>query len=106
MMPALKYLPNVSTLKLDVEKCDGCGMCAIVCPHGVFAIEKRRARITDIDYCMECGACMANCAEGAIYVKTGVGCACGVIVGKLRGTEPDCCSGGEGESQSSQSCCG
>ena len=107
-MPALKYLPRVSTLKFEIEKCDGCRMCVIVCPHGVFAIENKRARITDIDSCMECGACMTNCAEGAIYVKTGVGCAYGVIVGALRGTEPDCCCGGEGttEKSSSQSCCG
>ncbi len=105
-MPGLKYLPNVSTLRLDVEKCDGCGMCAIVCPHGVYVIEERRARITDIDSCMECGACANNCPEGAIYVKSGVGCAYAVIVGRLRGTEPDCsCGEGESESKSSQSCC-
>jgi ferredoxin len=66
-MPQLKYLPNVSTLKLDVEKCNGCGMCVIVCPHAVFAIEERLARITDIDSCMECGACAGNCPEEAIY---------------------------------------
>lgn len=105
-MPALKYLPNVSTLKLGVEKCNGCGMCAIVCPHGVFAIEKHRARITDIDNCMECGACSNNCPEGAIYVKTGVGCAYGVIMGTLRGTEPTCDCGGDEDSDSSQACCG
>ena len=105
-MPALKYLPNVSTLKLDAEKCNGCGMCVIVCPHAVFAIEERRAKIGDIDSCMECGACANNCPEEAIYVKSGVGCAYAVIVGTLRGTEPDCsCGEGQGESSESQSCC-
>lgn len=105
-MPALKYLPSVSTLKLDVEKCNGCRMCIIVCPHGVFAIEKHRARITDIDSCMECGACSNNCPEGAIYVKTGVGCAYGVIMGALRGTEPTCDCGSDERSDNSQACCG
>jgi len=107
-MPQLKYLPNVATLKLDVEKCNGCGMCVIVCPHAVFAIEERRARITDIDLCMECGACAGNCPEDAIYVKSGVGCAYAVIMGSLRGTEPtcDCGTEEETESQSSRSCCG
>jgi NAD-dependent dihydropyrimidine dehydrogenase PreA subunit len=106
-MIALKYLPNVTTLRFDVEKCNGCGMCVNVCPHGVYRIEERRARITEIDLCMECGACMANCPEEAIYVKTGVGCAYGVIMGKLRGTEPTCDCGTEAETQSSdsQSCC-
>ncbi|UCC81163.1 MAG: 4Fe-4S binding protein [Candidatus Zixiibacteriota bacterium] len=104
-MPQLQYLPNVSTLKLDAEKCNGCGMCAIVCPHAVFAIEKRRARITDVDSCMECGACAENCPEEAIYVKSGVGCAYAVLAGRLRGTEADCGCGVEEESESSQSCC-
>ena len=103
-MPALKYLLNVSTLRLDVEKCNGCGMCAIVCPHAVFVIEERMAKITDVDSCMECGACAGNCPEEAIYVKSGVGCAYAVIAGRLRGTEPDC-GCGEGESDSSQPCC-
>jgi len=104
-MPELKYLPSVSTLKLDAAKCNGCGMCVIVCPHAVFVIEERRARITDIDSCMECGACAGNCPEEAIYVKSGVGCAYAVIVGSLRGTEPDCDCGTESEGDSSQSCC-
>ena len=39
---------------------------------------------------MECGACALNCAQDAIYVKSGVGCAAGIIEGILRGTEPTC----------------
>jgi len=31
-----------------------------------------------------------NCQTGAITVKSGVGCAAGVITGILRGTEPTC----------------
>ncbi len=87
----LRYLDDVVTLELDVDKCNGCGMCRIVCPQGVFALENKRAAIIDRDACMECGACAQNCESGALEVRSGVGCAAGVIVGKLTGSETACC---------------
>ncbi|MEN6379936.1 MAG: 4Fe-4S binding protein, partial [Synergistaceae bacterium] len=51
----LKYIKNVATLKLDTDKCIGCGMCEIVCPHAVFILKNNKAAINDIDMCMECG---------------------------------------------------
>jgi NAD-dependent dihydropyrimidine dehydrogenase PreA subunit len=91
----MKYLPNVATLKLDKEKCVGCGMCATVCPHQVFTVGIGKASITELDRCMECGACALNCPVDAIAVEAGVGCALAMIVGALRGTEPTCdCRGG------------
>jgi len=96
MMTGLTYLRNVNTLQLDRTKCNGCVMCTIVCPHAVFTIKEKRAFIQHKDLCMECGACAMNCSTGAITVKSGVGCAAGVINGLLRGTDPicDCGSGG------------
>ncbi len=69
------YLREVTTLKLSAGKCTGCGMCTTVCPHHVFVVEEKKARIIDLDACMECGACAKNCAVGAIFVRSGVGCA-------------------------------
>lgn len=90
-----KYLKNVATLNLSAEKCIGCGRCQEVCPHGVFRVEERKARIMDRDLCMECGACAVNCPASAITVDAGVGCAAAVIMGWLTGSEPSCdCSGG------------
>lgn len=79
----LRYLENVVTLRLNTEACNGCGMCAIVCPHGVFGIEDRKAVIIDRDACIECGACAINCPVNAIRVQTGAGCAAGIIRGAI-----------------------
>lgn len=96
MMVRHRYLKNVATLTLDTKKCAGCGMCAVVCPHGVFAVTDRKAQIGDIDLCMECGACAKNCPTHAITVNAGVGCAAAIIKGWLTGSEPSCdCSGGK-----------
>lgn len=98
-MGKLQYFKDVVTLKLDSSLCSGCGMCTIVCPHNVFVIEKGKATIQDSDSCMECGACAKNCRFGAISVRSGVGCAAGIINGILRGTEASCdCSGSKGAS--------
>jgi len=51
-----KYLKNVSTLKLDTDKCTGCRLCILVCPHAVFEMKNKKAAIRDLDACMECGA--------------------------------------------------
>lgn len=85
-----KYLKNVSTLTFQPDKCIGCGMCTQVCPHNVFIVKGKKAEIYDKDSCMECGACAKNCPFNAIEVKTGVGCAYAIIMGKLLGTEPTC----------------
>ncbi|HHY26784.1 MAG TPA: ferredoxin family protein [Desulfitobacterium dehalogenans] len=85
-----KYLKNVATLKLSVEKCIGCGRCTEVCPHGVFDLADKKAQIIDINSCMECGACAKNCLVDAISVEASVGCAAAIIKGWFTGSEPSC----------------
>ena len=72
-MQELRYLEDVSTLVLDQEKCIGCSLCTEVCPHAVFEMQQKKARLTDYNACMECGACVSNCPSGAIAVNPGVG---------------------------------
>ncbi|MDH3999051.1 MAG: mercury methylation ferredoxin HgcB [Desulfuromonadales bacterium] len=93
-MTELRYIDDVVTLELDSETCVGCGICQIVCPHRIFAIEGGKATITDKDLCIECGGCAINCPVNAISVESGVGCASAIIHGWLTGEEPSCdCKG-------------
>ena len=91
-----KYLKNVATLSCDAGKCSGCGRCAEVCPHNVFEMDGRKAKIVEKDFCMECGACALNCPAGAIKVNAGVGCAVAILYGWLTGKEPACGCGDGG----------
>jgi ferredoxin len=87
----LRYLKNVVTLKYDPAKCKGCGLCADVCPHSVFEMDGRLARITDRDLCIECGACRKNCPFDAIEVRAGVGCAWAIIYSMFKKTPAPIC---------------
>ena len=93
----VNYLKNVSTLRIDREKCTGCGMCVEVCPRGVLEINDRKAAIVELDACIECGACMKNCAFGALSVHAGVGCAQALINALITGGEPTCDCDGTGK---------
>ena len=90
----MRYLSRDLSLQLDLDRCTGCGRCETVCPHGVFAIESKKARLLDRDACMECGACALNCPVNAIAVARGVGCAEAIVNGLLTGKET-CCANGE-----------
>jgi NAD-dependent dihydropyrimidine dehydrogenase PreA subunit len=104
-MSTLRYLSNVTTLRLDPAKCTGCGMCLEVCPHGVFVLEDEKTLIADRDACMECGACQQNCPTAAITVRAAVGCAAAVLTGIVRGTEPTCDCGGKSKPSAPRKCC-
>jgi NAD-dependent dihydropyrimidine dehydrogenase PreA subunit len=92
---------RLNTLQYDSSLCVGCGMCAMVCPHGVFAVDHRAptAQLVRWEACMECGACQLNCPTGAIEVDSGVGCAAAMIRAALTGREPTC------GADTDESCC-
>ena len=83
-MKDFRYLQNVATLELSESACIGCGRCVEVCPHKVFSLAEKRARIVDFDGCMECGACAKNWPTAVIKVDAGVGRAPGLISEWLR----------------------
>ena len=90
-MRRMIYLSNVVTLNLDQEKCVGCGVCLVVCPHEVFSMNNGNAMVQDRDSCMECGACSRNCPSEAVTVQAGVGCAAAVINSALGRDASSCC---------------
>jgi ferredoxin len=51
-------------VKVDVEKCTGCGACVDVCP--VEAIEIKDGKAAVSDSCVDCGACTGECPMEAL----------------------------------------
>jgi ferredoxin len=92
-MNQLLYLRDVVTLKLEEEKCVGCGMCLSVCPRAVLSPANGKIEIANRDACIECGACSRNCPAEALSVRPGVGCAAAVINSRLkRKSSSACCT--------------
>ena len=53
-------------IRIDEEKCDGCGLCATACAEGAIAIIDGKARLVSEIYCDGLGACLGECPQGAI----------------------------------------
>jgi len=54
-------------LTIELDRCDGCGVCVEVCPGGAISLVDGAARI-DSGSCTECEACVRACPTGAIRV--------------------------------------
>lgn len=53
-------------IKIDAEKCNGCGACARACHEGAIDIIDGKARLTRENYCDGLGDCLPECPMGAI----------------------------------------
>jgi len=56
-------------VKIDEEKCTGCGLCIPNCAEGALQIVDGKARLVKEVYCDGLGACLGHCPEGAITIE-------------------------------------
>lgn len=53
-------------IKIDEEKCNGCGVCAAACHEGAIEMVNGKAKLTREDYCDGLGDCLPACPVDAI----------------------------------------
>lgn len=53
-------------IRIDPDKCKGCGICKKNCPVNAIKGEPRQAHIVDQDICIKCGTCADKCPFKAI----------------------------------------
>ena len=55
-------------VKIDEEKCNGCGQCIPNCVEGALKIVDGKARLVSDVYCDGLGACLGHCPQNAITI--------------------------------------
>ncbi|OFV65489.1 MAG: 4Fe-4S ferredoxin [Candidatus Syntrophoarchaeum butanivorans] len=56
-------------IKIDEEKCDGCGECVIACEEGALEIIDGKAKVVKESLCDGLGACIGECPQGALTIE-------------------------------------
>jgi Fe-S-cluster-containing hydrogenase component 2 len=56
-------------VRIDEEKCNGCGLCMPSCHEGALQIINGKARLVSEIYCDGLGACLGECPQGAITIE-------------------------------------
>lgn len=68
-----QWLGNVmatrSIVKIDEEKCNGCGVCVPACAEGAIQIIDGKAKLIADNLCDGLGACLGDCPEDAITIE-------------------------------------
>ena len=56
-------------IRIDEDRCDGCGVCIPACAEGALQIVDGKARLVGEKYCDGLGACLGECPQGAITIE-------------------------------------
>lgn len=56
-------------VKIEEEKCNGCGVCIPACVEGALQLIDGKAKLISEKYCDGLGACLGECPEGAIIIE-------------------------------------
>jgi len=62
-------MPKRKIIKIDEDKCNGCGLCMPNCPEGALRIIDGKARLISDLFCDGLGACIGHCPQGAITIE-------------------------------------
>ena len=55
-------------IKINEERCDGCGQCALACAEGALEIIDGKAKVISDNLCDGLGACIGECPQDALKI--------------------------------------
>lgn len=56
-------------IRIDEDRCDGCGACVPACKEGALHIVDGKARLVSEIYCDGLGTCLGKCPKGALTIE-------------------------------------